>query len=187
MAQKKEFLKILTPPFRVAWPQLETPKAFANSKPFYSIMALFPKATDLSDLKNLAKKVRDQKWPTLPDGLRNPFRDGKEKQFDQYIDCFFISAKTLNKPALYSYKGGGAKPEILTNPRDIYSGCWARASLTCYPYHVGNNLGVAFGLLAVQKLKDDTPINLMPTHEDDFTALEGWDSAPTTQGGGDDW
>lgn len=167
MSGKDEFIKILTPEFRVAFPQVFEPKSIKNGPMYYSLVMLFPKTTDISALKTLAREVRDKKWGLYPpSNLRNPFRDGKEKQFDAYLDCVFASAKTKEKPGLIDMMG-----RAITVRGDFYSGCWARATLSAYAYDNMGNVGVGFGLLNIQKTRDDKPISNRTAPEQDFPPL----------------
>lgn len=88
----------------------------------------------------------------IPAGLRNPLRDGNEKaaEYAFYKDKIFISANSDNKPGVVNQAN---KP--ITDPADIYSGCWVRADINCFAYDRKGNKGVSFGLNNIQKLGDD--------------------------------
>ena len=76
-----EVKKVLTPKFRVSFPNVFKAHSFNNSDPFYSITMLFDKDTDISALKKIANAAKKEKWGDKPPkGLRSPFRDGNEKE-----------------------------------------------------------------------------------------------------------
>ena len=130
------------------------PKAFNNGEPKYSLQMLWPIGTDLSEIKKACKKVAKARWPDQPPkGFRMPFRDGNEEKEGEgaYKDMVFANASSQYRPPVV---GPDGKTEILTN-EEFYPGCWARAELNVFSYsHLGNN-GVSFGVLGIQKVKDD--------------------------------
>ncbi len=185
--------KIITPPARLSFPWLFEPQQplQVGGKPMFSAVLLFPKSTDLSVLKAAIIAARDAKWPDptkRPKGLRNPLRDGAEKDLDGYKDCFFLSAKSLMRPGVVDE---GVK--AILDPTVIYAGCWVRASLSVYGYDKAGNKGVAFGLQNIQKLKDDAPFGSRAKPEDDFEAVArqaksaGAAAAATVIVAGDEW
>jgi hypothetical protein len=88
----------------------------------------------------------------IPSGLRNPIRDGKEKAGDYpfYDGHLFVNTSSKNKPGVVDQRN-----KAVTDPDDIYSGCWVRAEINCFAYDKKGNKGVAFGLNNLQKLGDD--------------------------------
>jgi hypothetical protein len=165
--------KCMTPMFRASFATLFTPRAFEGQEPKYSIVMLFDKKQDLSEMKKLAAEALNEKWPDKakrPSGLKNPFRDGDVEKpgIDGYEGKIFISANSKMKPGVV---GPDCVPIITED--DFYSGCYARATVVCYAYDRAGNRGVAFGLQNVQKLKDGEPFSGRTRAEDDFDAVEG--------------
>lgn len=170
--------KIVTPEFRVSFPQLlEAKCAPGSSVAKFSVVALFPKTTDLSGLKKLAVEARDAKWPDpakRPKKLRSPFRDGDVEKGDieGYEGVTFVTLSSQIQPGVVDRNnveliGADIK-------REIYPGCYARASVVAYAYEKAGNCGVAFGLRNIQKLRDGDPLGGAggkPT--DDFGPVEG--------------
>jgi hypothetical protein len=70
-------------------------------------------------------------------------------------DAIFITFKATEK-----YKPGvvDANVKDIIEPREFYSGCYARASVRAYVYDNKGNRGVGFGLNNVQKLRDGEPL-----------------------------
>lgn len=62
--------------------------------------------------------------------------------------------------------------EPITDKSEVYSGCYARVSITAFPYDRDGNKGVSFGLNHVQKLADGEPFGSFTRAEDDFDELD---------------
>lgn len=167
--------KVLTPKFRVSFPALfEARLNQLSKKNEFGVMMLFPKGTDLTDLKKLAQKVAIDKWgKKMPKKLRSPFRDGNEKYEEsgreEYKDCIYINAKSQYKPGVV-----GPDVQPLIDPGEVYGGCWGRATVTAYAYDTMGNQGVSFSLQNFQKLADDSPFGgARSKAEDDFSEFGG--------------
>lgn len=181
--------KVTTGKFRVSFPNLAEPKGFNGGTPKYGLTMLFPKDADLSALKKAAENAKIErwgadksKWPTkrLPNGkvvsaLRTPFRDGdlEKPETPGYAGQIFIAAssKADNQPGTI----GRDKNRI--DPKDIYAGCYARATLIAFAYPregekgFGNS-GVSFALQNVQKWAEGPKFSGKKDAEDDFDAIE---------------
>jgi hypothetical protein len=93
MSKQKSPTKVVTPKFRLSFPELFEPKAFENQAAKYSIQMLFDKKTDLAPLKAVVKKAANEKWgDNLPKGILLPFKDGNEKDLEGYEDKIVVSA-----------------------------------------------------------------------------------------------
>ena len=55
---------------------------------------------------------------------------------------------------------------------EVYSGCYARVSLSFYAFNSNGNRGVACGLGNIQKIRDGEPLGGRATAEDDFSTLD---------------
>lgn len=185
-----ERLKAVTPPFRVSFPSVFEATSYQGSDPKYSVVMLFypDKFTDadkrawasvqaIADAasKDMFKKlVKD-----LPGNFKKPLRDGAEKaHLDGYgEDMVFGTASSKQRPGLVDRE----RQPILAED-EFYPGCWARATVTAYPYdNIGK--GVAFGLHNLQKLGDDDNFTGRVAAEDDFgddadDVWQGADIAP---------
>jgi len=169
--------KVITPEFRVSFPNVFQPKSFEGQDPKYSLVMLFDKKEDLAALKALAKKAVEDKWPDItkrPKNLRNPFRDGDTERpdVDGYAGKLFISASSKMKPRVVDQS-----VQDIISDTDFYAGCYARASLTVFAYDTAGNRGVAFGLQNVQKLRDGEPFSGRAKPEDEFEAVKVTESA----------
>ena len=177
--------KVMTPEFRCSFANVFEPKAFPGQEPKYSIVMLFDKTTDLSELKALAKAAGDEKWPDpakRPTGLRNPFRDGDvdKPDMDGYQGKVFISANSKMKPGVVDQK---CVPIISTE--EFYSGCYARATVVAYAYDKAGNRGVGFGLQNIQKTRDGDPFSGRARAEDEFDVVADTSSGVTEDVTGD--
>ena len=155
--------KVVTPPFRLAFPSLFEKKSFQGGTPKYSItMIIHPaKFTDadkvqykaMTELLNEAaldfhKKGLKDFPPTWTKALRKSEDKNDVAGFEK--GTFFATATSLYQPGIVDRD----KQEILTAD-EIYPGCWCRASVTAYGYNFENvKMGVSFGLQNIQKLGD---------------------------------
>ncbi|HSW00039.1 MAG TPA: DUF2815 family protein [Sedimentisphaerales bacterium] len=179
MATQNNSPKIMTPEFRLSFPDLFQPKAFEGGEPKYGCVMLFHKSTDLSKLKAAANAVALARWPdpkTRPVNLRSPFRDGDTERpdTDGYQDVIFVTAKSKTRPGVVD---ANVVP-ITEDSGDIYAGCWCKATVTFYAYDKAGNRGVACSLQNVQKLRDDEGFSSRSKPEDDFAPIGGAEEAP---------
>lgn len=151
---------VVTPEFRLAFPAIFEPainKLNTAAKPRYEVTMLIPKDSDVTELKRIAAEAVEAKWPDAakrPKGLRNPLRDGDEKDYDGYTDHWFAKATSLIKPKVVGPDGAEITP---LEADKVYAGCYCRAYVNAYAYDQAGNRGVSFGLLAVQLLRDGEP------------------------------
>jgi hypothetical protein len=146
---------IVTPLFRLSFPQLFEAKSFQGGEAKYSLTMLFGPDADLTELKEAAKAVAVEKWGAdkIPGNLRSPFRSGSEKEhldgYDETITFIRATSSGDNAPELVDR----AKEEIVSR-KDIYAGCYCRAVVTPFAYDTAGNKGVSFGVRVVQKWED---------------------------------
>lgn len=176
---------VLTPMFRVSYPNVFKAKLNEMSnKEEFSLVALFPKGTDLSSMQKAAKDAITEKWGAdqkkWPKNLRSPFRLQDEKATEDEITGkkmypagmeeggFFINLKSAQKPGLVD-----ASVQDIISEADFYAGCYARATVRCYAYDAKGNCGVAFGLQNIQKMKDGDALGSRTRAQDDFAPIEG--------------
>jgi len=156
-----------------------------GQEPKYSITLLFPKDADLALLKKMAQEALAEKFgeaklkdPAFQKRLRSPFRDQGEKAFEGYeAGAIFVTATSKQRPGIVDGRGGDVIEE-----REVYSGCYVRASLRAFAYDQKGNVGVAFGLQNVQKLADGDPLGGRARPEAEFVPVE--EEAATEGAGG---
>lgn len=175
---------VITPEFRVSYPSVITPrKNDLNGKMEYSVVALFAKGADLTELKKVAEAALVEKlgadktkWPK---GIRSPFRDQAEKEKDGKLPeghlagAIFMNLKATQRPGLVD-----ANVQPIIDETQFYAGCYARAQVNAYYYDQKGNKGVAFGLSNVQKMRDGESLSGRMKAEDAFEAVAGADAGP---------
>jgi hypothetical protein len=167
MPKKFEGKKVMTPKFRVAFARVFKPEAFEEGQEaLFSITMLFPKETDISGLKAVAREAKKAKWgDKAPKKLKSPFKDGDSEDFEDY-DGFegmiVVRATSKWKPGIVDMN-----LQNITDETEFYSGCWARATVTAFAYdRIGR--GVSFALQNLQKLEDDDQFGGGASAQDDF-------------------
>lgn len=168
MSSDKESLRVTTPVFRLSFPNLKQPKSnFEGQAPAYSIQMLFDQDADLSKMKAAAHAAAVKKWGSdykKKVKFKHPtFKDGDEKNLDDYKGKVVVEARTKQKPGVVDKN----REEIL-DLNEVYAGCYCRATLTVYAYDKAGNKGVSFGLQNVQKVKDGPAFSGRKNAKDDF-------------------
>ncbi len=143
-------------------------------------MALFEKSADIGELKQtamaaLVEKFGEDKskWPCPPEKMKTPFRDQGDREKDGKLPqgyekgAIYLNLKSNQKPGLVD-----SNVQPILDQSEFYGGCWARATVQAYAYDQKGNRGVGFGLLNIQKLKDDTAFGSKVKAEDDFEAVD---------------
>ena len=162
-----------TPSGRVSYPSVFKPTVnkLDKDKPAkYEITLLFEKGEPLTALQSEYDRVLREKWGGKPPkNLRSPFKDGDEKDDENYAGMTYVTFKSLKKPDVR----GPNLDSIDESSGELYPGCRARVSFSCYGYEgPGIRPGVAFGLQNVQKTGDDDPFGSPRTSgDDDFEAV----------------
>lgn len=139
----------------------------------YTVTLLIPK-TDTATVGRIREAIAaaeeagvSSKWNgKRPKALRSCLRDGdtdKADEHPEYKGMYFISAKSNQAPLVIDRN----KNDIL-DETEIYSGCWARASVNFFPYSASGSNGVGCGLRAVQKWKDGEPLGGSRASADEF-------------------
>lgn len=144
---------------RLSFPELFRAKAIEEGKaPKYSTALLFPKGADITVLKQACADAIKEKWGDKPPkGLRLPFRDQGEKEFAGYEEgAVFFNCSSERRPPVVN-----RKREEITDEEDVYPGVWALVTVRAFAFSSdgkksgpGFKPGVAFGLQAVQIIKD---------------------------------
>lgn len=199
MSEKKnDPFTVVAPEARLSWPNLIKPKSNFEGQPEkFSATFLFEKDSDLSKLKTAAKLAVQEKWGAKPPkGLKNPFKDGNKRTFedddgvthilDGYKDAIFIvaTANADSPPGLVD-----EEMNRVINQSTLYAGCYVYAALRAFAYEKKNksggvvSCGVSFGIQAVQKVRDGEPFGAGRSKpEDYFSAVAGGSDNPDNYG-----
>ena len=118
--------------------------------------------------------IREEYFSQKESGdLRLPFRKDKLTERGYPPGSIYINVRSKLSPGIVSrYAGVDGKPERITDPGQIYSGCIVRASLNAFAYDRAGNRGISLGLNNIQKLADGERLDGRLKAEDDFEALD---------------
>ena len=104
---------------------------------------------------------------SLPANPINPLHDGdgvKPNSGEPYgpecKGCYVINVSSKQKPVIVD-----AFRNPITDPGEVYSGCYGRASINFYGYS-NKKKGIGAGLLSVQKLTDGEPFGTVGSADD---------------------
>lgn len=156
--------KVVTGKVRFSYAYLFEPQAPINGtgEPKYSVTLLIPKAdvVTLNAIKAAQQAARDnycakhgvnalpaQFNHTLHDG--DGLRDSGEEFGPECKGHYVITVSSKTKPTVVD-----SQRLLVTDPDEVYSGCYGRASINFYGYSVSGKKGVSAGLLGIQKLHD---------------------------------
>jgi hypothetical protein len=164
---------VMTPEFRAAFANVFEPKEF-NGKKKYTITMLFPKGTDLSELKREAEKVALAYFKgKLPANFKNPFKNGDLPNSQGNVFDGFPGHTVVN-----AWTGEDSPPKIvdqnvkkIIDRAEFKSGDYAHAKVTPFAYNTQGNTGVSFFLGNIQKIKTGEPFGAQSNPEDDFNKI----------------
>lgn len=181
--------KVVTGKVRFSFCHVFEPQApVGGGDPKYSVTLLIPKADAATMAKikaaigeareNFCKRNGASALPanpthTLHDG--DGLRPGGDPFGPECHGCWVITVSAKQKPVVVDSFGNP-----ITDPGEVYSGCYGRASINFYGYNQAGKKGISAGLLAVQKLHDGEPFGTVGS-ADDFN--DGF----TDGGAGDDF
>lgn len=158
--------QITTGKVRFSYVHAFEPRQDNNGVEKYSVTLLIPKS-DKQTLKkisaamdaavaNFKEKKPGRKLPsklssTLHDG------DGEKESGGEYgpecRGCMVINVSSKIKPVIVY-----ADKTPMTEPTELYSGCYGRAVINFYVYDTSGNIGLTAGLNGLMKLEDGEPL-----------------------------
>ena len=167
--------KIVTGKVRFSYANIFEPKATGdNNELKYSVMLLIPKSdtVTLGKIKAAITEAREvfckkNGASALPASPITPLHDGDgvkpntgEPYGPECKGCYVISVSSKNKPVVVD-----AFRNEITNPAEVYSGCYGRAAINFYGYN-NKKKGIGAGLLSIQKLSDGEPFGTVGSADD---------------------
>jgi hypothetical protein len=170
--------KVITGKARASFVHVFEPQSINGSEPKYSCSFIIPKS-DGETVRAIQAAIEQAKEEgiakfggKIPPNLKLPLRDGDIDRPDDpaYADSYFVNANSKEKPGVVDRK---CLP--VTDPLELYSGCYVRASINFFPFNTNGNRGIAAGLGNVQKWADGEPLNGRTRAEDEFGALDAED------------
>lgn len=177
-------MKVMTPKFRVSYPSVfKAKKNDLNGMDEYSLVALFEKGADMSQMQKACEIAAEEKWgkdkKKWPPNMRKPFRNqGEKKKVDEATGKEYLP-EPLVDGAVYMNLKSKQRPQIvdqnvtpIIDESDFYPGCFARATVNFYAYDQKGNKGVGVGLINLQKVADGESLSSRTKAEDDFQPIE---------------
>lgn len=172
--------KVVTGTVRLSYANVWEPKSINGGAEKYSVSLIIPK----SDKKTIAA-INAAIDAAIDEGLAKfggkkpnkaaiklPLRDGDTERDDEaYADSYFVNANSQTPPQIVDQN---VNP--IMDRSEIYSGVYARVSISFYAFNSNGNKGVACGLGNIQKVRDGQPLGNRSSAEDDFTAIEDEDA-----------
>lgn len=150
--------RVVTGEVRLSYANIFEAKSIQGGKPKYSVSLIIPK----SDTETLAKIERaidagigkfGGKRPNKA-ALKLPLRDGDiERDDEAYANAMFVNANSTTPPQVV-----GTDLQPILDASEVYSGCYARVSISFYAFNTNGNRGIACGLGNIQKLRDGEPL-----------------------------
>lgn len=161
---------------RLSYANIWEPKSINGGKEKYSVSLIIPKS-DTKTIQAINKAIDAAikegigkfggKKPTKA-ALKLPLRDGDvEKDDSNYADCYFLNANSITAPQIVD-----KQVQPILNRDEVYSGCYARVSISFYAFNTNGNRGIACGLGNIQKIRDGEPLGGHSTAIDDFSAVD---------------
>lgn len=156
--------KMTTGRVRLSYAHLFTPKKHENGDEKYSVTLLIPKTDDFT-LNHIWACMANARQKGIENRLNIPEQynhtvydgDGLKKTGGNFgpeaKGCYVISVSNSDRPTLIY-----ADKRPITDPKELYSGCYGRVVLNFFAYDRNGNKGVSASLQAVMKLSDGEPL-----------------------------
>lgn len=167
--------KVVTGKVRLSFVHIFEPHASVEGGDTkYSVTLLIPKSdTDtVSKIQAAIKEAREsfcaKNGPTsLPAKPKTTIHDGDgvrengEPFGPECKGCYVMTVSSNQKPVIVD-----AFLNEITDPGEVYSGCYGRAAINFYGYSRAGKKGISAGLLSVQKLTDGEPFGTVGSADD---------------------
>lgn len=159
--------QITTGKVRFSYVYLFSPRLSQDGGPAkYSVTLLIPKSdkATLAKIKNAMDAAKSNflaknSGKKLPANLTNTLHDGDgtrdsgESFGPECKGCYVMNVSSTNAPVIVD-----ANKAPITNPQELYSGCYGRAVINFYVYDYMGKRGISAGLNGVMKLYDGEPL-----------------------------
>ncbi|XCB30433.1 DUF2815 family protein [Arcanobacterium hippocoleae] len=154
--------RVVTGEVRLSYAHVWEPNSIQGGKPKYSVSLIIPKS-DKATITAIEKAVDAAieagiakfggKRPNKA-ALKLPLRDGNVERDDEaYKNAYFVNANSVTAPQIVD-----EYVQPILDRSEVYSGCYARVSLSFYAFNTNGNRGIACGLGNIQKLRDGEPL-----------------------------
>lgn len=185
--------RVLTGEVRLSYVNLVEPQADRlnpSAPPKYTVTLLIPKS-DVAVKQNIdasieaaATEAQSKIWSGVrPPTLDQPVHDGDGLRANgtpfgpECKGCWVVTAKSKNKPQVVSQND--INTELL--PQDIYSGMYARVTISFFGYNANGKRGIGCGLGNVMKTRDGEPLAGNVSAAADFAGVGQTIAAPQAQ------
>lgn len=148
--------KVVTETVRLSYAHIWEPASINGGDEKYSVSLIIPKS-DTKTIKAIQDAVEQAKQDgkakfggKIPANLKLPLRDGDIERPDDeaYADSYFINANSKDKPQIVD-----TKVQPILDRSEVYSGCYARVSISLYAFNTNGNKGIACGLVTFRRLQ----------------------------------
>lgn len=158
---------------RLSYAHVWEPTSINGGPERYSVSLLIPKS-DKKTIDAINKAIDEAieegasrfggKKPNRA-SLKTPLRDGDTERDDEaYKGHYFINANSKSAPQIVD-----KDVNPILDQDEVYSGCYARVSISFYAFNSNGNKGIACGLGNIQKIKDGEPLGGKTKAVDEFT------------------
>lgn len=168
--------KVITGKARLSYVHVFEAFAFENEEPKYSVMLLIPK----TDKDTMAKIREAEKAATeigkdsqfggkIPSDLASIIKDGDDTADDypERAGNWYFTVRSKSRPGVVDQN-----VQPILDASELYSGCYARVSISAFPYKFGGTKGISFGLNNIQKVSDGEPLGGATRAEDEFDEID---------------
>lgn len=131
----------------------------ADSATMDKIKAATAEAREVFCKRNGANALPAKPVHTLHDG--DGIRDNGDPYGPECKGCYVITVSSKQKPVIVDNMR-----EAVTDPAEVYSGCYGRASINFFGYSSNGKKGISAGLLSIQKLHDGEPFGTVGSADD---------------------
>ena len=120
----------------------------------------------VKQLEDLSDEVAETKWSSKPKKLNYAYKDGDDKDKEDFANKWLLVAKTKFRPGMVDC---GEPPMSLLEGAEPQSGDLIRASFALIPYEVAGRKGVSAQLRNVQLVEKRNN----GSNQNDFDGLDG--------------
>ena len=163
-------------PCRISFANIWEPRSINGSEAKYSVSCLVPKENQETikgiqeAIKNAIEDGKINRWNgKVPQNLKTPIHDGNVDRPDDesYAGHLYFSANSKDAPQIVDRK---CNP--VTDPMQVYSGCYCLVTVNFYAYNINGSKGVAAGLGNVQFVAAGERLAGRASARDEFEALD---------------
>lgn len=173
-----ESTRVITGKVRLSYANVWEPKSINGGDEKYSVSLIIPKV-DTKTINTIKAAIEQAKVDgkgkfggKVPANLKLPLRDGDIDRPDDeaYKNSYFVNSNSKDQPQIVD-----KYVKQILDRNEVYSGCYAKVSVTFYAYNQNGNRGIACGLGNIQKVADGEPLGGRSRAEDEFSTVDDED------------